>query len=1075
MQLNRHRIKILCILTAVIAAVLTGGYLFFVKAFDIDSYKSQILDELQSSLHRPVSYSSAKLTFQMGPAFTFSGLEIKEPGGNAVFATMDKLTCEIALLPLFKKQLVVHGIYAVKPVIRLLRKQDGKFNISDLIEGGGGDAQPLEINEVRLKNARIEFTDYLATPDGLVTILAGTDLRISSFARGGKSEVRLSTKLEGAASGSLSVNGKIRLAPDGKPLLDSVAELKLVVKQLEAGHFWPYYRQYVPFRKITGVIDIDSLFNGRLREFGSNGKITVKGLHFDYKPVFKVALTPKLVQLKYNLELTRSDLVIKGVEVSVDGARASGSCAIRDIYGKDLRITAQAVSSPLDLARYHQYIPYGIIVKHVALWIEEHITGGVFQLLDGRLDGRVSQIAHMEKDENYNVLYIKARAEKGVVSYGSAVPTFNNIKGILELKGKDFMLHQMSGSFGASPMTLEGRIRDYPLDQPSSYPFNMTISPGIGEVAWLIGKPRGKYLQYDGNSSLRLSGDGFTTGYTLSGEWNLTPTAYSYNKKITKPAGTRSNMIFNGEINQKEAVLSSLNFTLGSMSVDLAAHMPFAPGGKLNLAATTNIFKADEFAGMIPAIRQYQAAGRMKVALKGESRAGGTDDYKWRGTLELSDASFRPSFSARPVTGITGTVVFADNIAESSQLTARVGTTLLSGKGAIGSIDPLAFNMVFSTPGINPADFGFVSDSVLPQLKNAQGDIVFSENTLQVKSFSADINRSSLTVKGKVDLDTPGAELYLTASYLDIADLLLLGGIERKQKQGEKKSTAPLNLKATINADAGGFRGIHFERLKTSLLISSSVIRIQPSEVELFGGKLTGKGTIDRQTTPQSCQMDYRLTNASASEILQSLSIDRRELTGTISAEGDITAKGDTLAEMKKGAVGSLKMNAHNGTMRQFAGMSKVFSILNVSQLFKFHLPDMVSEGMPYNDIKANFLLRDGALATNDLFVTSNAMNMSLIGKHDYIHDRLDFTLGIQPLQTVDKVISKIPVVGWILTGKDKALITAYFEIKGKSSDPQVSAIPVKYLGRGVFDIFKRVFQLPAKLVTDTGEVVLGR
>jgi hypothetical protein len=47
--------------------------------------------------------------------------------------------------------------------------------------------------------------------------------------------------------------------------------------------------------------------------------------------------------------------------------------------------------------------------------------------------------------------------------------------------------------------------------------------------------------------------------------------------------------------------------------------------------------------------------------------------------------------------------------------------------------------------------------------------------------------------------------------------------------------------------------------------------------------------------------------------------------------------------------------------------------------------------------------------------------------------------------------------------------------VKGNVDDPVVTAIPFKAMGRGVFDIFKNVFQLPAKVFTDTGEVFLGR
>jgi len=34
-------------------------------------------------------------------------------------------------------------------------------------------------------------------------------------------------------------------------------------------------------------------------------------------------------------------------------------------------------------------------------------------------------------------------------------------------------------------------------------------------------------------------------------------------------------------------------------------------------------------------------------------------------------------------------------------------------------------------------------------------------------------------------------------------------------------------------------------------------------------------------------------------------------------------------------------------------------------------------------------------------------------------------------LQTMDKTIGRIPVVGWILTDKNKSIITVYFEVKG--------------------------------------------
>jgi len=130
---------------------------------------------------------------------------------------------------------------------------------------------------------------------------------------------------------------------------------------------------------------------------------------------------------------------------------------------------------------------------------------------------------------------------------------------------------------------------------------------------------------------------------------------------------------------------------------------------------------------------------------------------------------------------------------------------------------------------------------------------------------------------------------------------------------------------------------------------------------------------------------------------------------------------------------------------------------------------------MPYNQINASFSFRDGVVSTNDLFIDSNAMNISMVGNFDLVRERMDVTIGVKPLQTVDKVISRIPVVGWVLTGKNKSLISAYFTARGSLDNPTVTPVTVTSLAKGVFNIFKRLFSLPAKLVTDTGEVIINK
>ena len=75
--------------------------------------------------------------------------------------------------------------------------------------------------------------------------------------------------------------------------------------------------------------------------------------------------------------------------------------------------------------------------------------------------------------------------------------------------------------------------------------------------------------------------------------------------------------------------------------------------------------------------------------------------------------------------------------------------------------------------------------------------------------------------------------------------------------------------------------------------------------------------------------------------------------------------------------------------------------------------------------------------------------------------------MAIHPLGTVDKIVSHIPVAGWLLTGEDKALLTAHFSVKGKTDDVSVTAMPLDTLTEPTIGLLRRTLGLPFKLIED--------
>ena len=102
------------------------------------------------------------------------------------------------------------------------------------------------------------------------------------------------------------------------------------------------------------------------------------------------------------------------------------------------------------------------------------------------------------------------------------------------------------------------------------------------------------------------------------------------------------------------------------------------------------------------------------------------------------------------------------------------------------------------------------------------------------------------------------------------------------------------------------------------------------------------------------------------------------------------------------------------------------------------------------------------------------AINMSSVGQYDMVNNQFDLLVVAKPLGTIDKVVTRLPIAGWILGGEEKALITAQFKVTGPGEKPKVEAIPITAISKGVLGIFQRTLSLPLRLIEDPA-ILWGR
>ena len=185
--------------------------------------------------------------------------------------------------------------------------------------------------------------------------------------------------------------------------------------------------------------------------------------------------------------------------------------------------------------------------------------------------------------------------------------------------------------------------------------------------------------------------------------------------------------------------------------------------------------------------------------------------------------------------------------------------------------------------------------------------------------------------------------------------------------------------------------------------------------------------------------------------------------------EGRYLLKAEMWAEgkkdpLKESSQGSLLFVSRNGRIYRWTLLSRLFGMLNVIGLFKGEFPDFTQKGFAYDHLVITGTLRDGYLYLDEFVVDGPALKIVGEGRIDVSKGELDITLLLAPLKTVDKVMSHIPLLGRIITGKSGTFISVPFSVTGPLGNPTVTPLSPSAVGSGLWGVLKRTLETPLEL-----------
>jgi hypothetical protein len=394
--------------------------------------------------------------------------------------------------------------------------------------------------------------------------------------------------------------------------------------------------------------------------------------------------------------------------------------------------------------------------------------------------------------------------------------------------------------------------------------------------------------------------------------------------------------------------------------------------------------------------------------------------------------------------------------------------------------DILASDIVSALPFLAPTEGGggvrgnLALDTPLgdtPGIPVMTGEIEFYDWSLSVPFFTATFQPTEATLIFKKDrMEIPPLEVRFDESYIFAEGKLMQFDEPLLVMSIEAPAMDLIELFGT------GEGTLLFEDFSSRLIFEEGYVLLDGMEFSLYGGMGSGDwGYIytdlhkDEERTAKT-EAEYEtlfFMNLVGTDIdIGRLFTDTgtwEDIRGTLTADCSLTSDPGSPELVLKTLDGSGSFEVIDGTIIKLDLFSKIFSLLQISNYLRLKFPKLDEEGIPFDSITGDFEITDGMVTTQNLFMESRVIRVSGVGSVDLVAREIDMILGFQVLETIDLIVNKIPVVGYILTGDDGNLFTTYFRVTGPLDDPEVSPLTLQALGEGTLHIFERIYNFPLR------------
>lgn len=1059
-MLRRHPI-----LTAIalLTTVCLAAACVFLATFDLNTYKESLANRLSTALAQPVSIGSASMSWRRGPVFDISALRIGEPNTEPI-GEIAHLFLQPRLLPLLRGKVVFANMTLDRPRYKL-----------DRLPTDSTTEQPISLLKALLQTVQVH---NLAIIDGQLNLDAnredGTsvhvqaraiELKIRNLLTGRPGKLQLSAELlQNREVATLRVKGRIAQDSDMSSWRQARGNLQLHLENIDAEQIFAWFPQTSDSPKLKGKASLTLTTEGSVVDgLHCNASLSGPNLalawpsHYQTSPRINNFTVAGIWTATENLD-TLSELNLQLNNLGVQGHLSLQ----RD---QDQPWLEGTLSSPaLKLADLREFIPDSVRLAEESL-LQSGLEQGTVQVHHLRLAGPLQHLGQTRTLLPIADARITLRDAR--LPLPSAAP-LEQLNADLTLRGGDLHLNEGTALLMKSPVRFSGTTTHL-LKEDQIFSFSAEWDAPATRIWNDLATPRAWRGKAYGIIPVTVSLTGPRGQLHGNLQANLARCVLDWPGIISKPAGSPAEFRLSGYQQNQALIIEEGLLSLSPCDLQITGSIGMTDKVPLDLRLKlppTDLQKADQLA---PILATYRPEGTL--TFDGQL-SGPLAKPSFSGQARLNAGALAIDALEAKVRDINGTITLSDQQCRFTDLQARLGQSPLRLDGTLsGGIDP-AFTLHFKAPRVGAGEIIFPGSKEV--FRNLNGILVFTRDRIRYENILFDLGSGTgFKLEGSQGISSPIlAELNIHAKKASIDDVVALWE-EDSPVDGEgeiEKANSQHRIVIQAGVDEGLYGNLLFSEAKGTVVAEKNTVAISPLTFMTGSGSCQAEVIIDNSDDNQSMlAISGQMKDIDAAYLHNELLRHQGLVTGKLN--GWVQLQGPAGPELLTRGKGKADIHIKDGVLRKFSFLSKVFSLLNVSQIFTLHLPDMASHGMPFTSLDGSVNLDNGRLTTEDLVVASNAMNLSLVGNFDLKQDQLDLLMGVKPFATVDKIVSKIPLAGWILTGENKSLITAQFRIQGPSEAPDVAAIPITSVSEKVIGIFQRVLGLPGKMVSDVGEL----